>query len=162
MKIDASHGRKAITPILATVILIAITLIAGIAIAGFVFNLFNIFGNPPQISYISSSTLTISSGTLATPGAVAATCTASATAGQSLELHNTGTGAGTIRSVTISSNAGGGTVTVSGVNCVLAAGATKYITFTAVGTGTANPGDSFSGNVVLTGGQTISFANTFA
>src|SRR2546427_11477702 len=45
------HGRKrkAISPVLATVILIAITLIAAIAIAGFVFGLFGSFTSSAQV-----------------------------------------------------------------------------------------------------------------
>jgi len=42
--------RKAISPVLATVILIAITLIAAIAIAGFVFGLFGSFTSSAQVS----------------------------------------------------------------------------------------------------------------
>jgi len=42
--------RKAISPVLATVILIAITLIAAVAIAGFVFGLFGSFTSSAQIS----------------------------------------------------------------------------------------------------------------
>src|SRR5437879_2928688 len=41
--------RKAISPVLATVILIAITLIAAIAIAGFVFGLFGSFTSSAQV-----------------------------------------------------------------------------------------------------------------
>jgi len=43
MRIVPPNRRKAISPVLATVILIAITLIAAIAIAGFVFGLFGTF-----------------------------------------------------------------------------------------------------------------------
>jgi len=52
MKIDSPRRRKAISPVLATVILIAITLIAAIAIAGFVFGLFGTFtsGQNMQLS----------------------------------------------------------------------------------------------------------------
>src|SRR5215471_8647997 len=42
--------KKAISPVLATVILIAITLIAAIAIAGFVFGLFGTFTTTAQVS----------------------------------------------------------------------------------------------------------------
>lgn len=51
MKI-VQHGkkRKAISPVLATVILIAITLIAAIAVAGFVFGLFGSFTSTAQVS----------------------------------------------------------------------------------------------------------------
>ena len=45
-----THRRKAISPVLATVILIAITLIAAIAIAGFVFGLFGSFTSSAQVS----------------------------------------------------------------------------------------------------------------
>jgi len=50
MRINAPNKRKAISPVLATVILIAITLIAAIAIAGFVFGLFGSFTSSAQIS----------------------------------------------------------------------------------------------------------------
>jgi flagellin-like protein len=43
-------NRKAISPVLATVILIAITLIAAVAIAGFVFGLFGSFTSSAQVS----------------------------------------------------------------------------------------------------------------
>ena len=49
MKITKSK-RKAISPVLATVILIAITLIAAIAIAGFVFGLFGTFTSTARVS----------------------------------------------------------------------------------------------------------------
>jgi archaeal type IV pilus assembly protein PilA len=44
------NKRKAISPVLATVILIAITLIAAIAIAGFVFGLFGSFTSSANVS----------------------------------------------------------------------------------------------------------------
>lgn len=47
--------RKAISPILATVILIAITLIAAIAISGFVFGLFGTYTNTARVEAISYS-----------------------------------------------------------------------------------------------------------
>jgi len=49
LRIPVKH-RKAISPVLATVILIAITLIAAIAIAGFVFGLFGSFTSSAQVS----------------------------------------------------------------------------------------------------------------
>jgi len=50
MRINSTKHRKAISPVLATVILIAITLIAAIAIAGFVFGLFGSFTSSAQVS----------------------------------------------------------------------------------------------------------------
>jgi flagellin-like protein len=46
----SKNARKAISPILATVILIAITLIAAIAVAGFAFGLFGNFTSSAQVS----------------------------------------------------------------------------------------------------------------
>jgi len=50
LQIFSPRDRKAISPVLATVILIAITLIAAIAIAGFVFGLFGSFTSSAQVS----------------------------------------------------------------------------------------------------------------
>jgi len=50
MNINSHRQRKAISPVLATVILIAITLIAAIAIAGFVFGLFGSFTSSAQVT----------------------------------------------------------------------------------------------------------------
>lgn len=73
MKI-VQHGkkRKAISPVLATVILIAITLIAAIAVAGFVFGLFGSFTSTPQLQATN-----VVCGTTGTAAAV--TCTFSLT-----------------------------------------------------------------------------------
>ena len=48
-------NRKAISPVLATVILIAITLIAAVAIAGFVFGLFGTFTKTASVSLGAAS-----------------------------------------------------------------------------------------------------------
>ena len=75
--------KKAISPILATVILIAITLIAAVAIAGFVFGLFGSFTSTAQIS-VSASNCSISQHH----------CIVS--------FINTGTGTGSVNDVSIS------------------------------------------------------------
>jgi len=49
MRINSQRRRRAISPVLATVILIAITLIAAIAIAGFVFGLFGTFTSTARV-----------------------------------------------------------------------------------------------------------------
>lgn len=48
------QARRAISPVLATVILIAITLIAAIAVAGFVFGLFESFTRSADIEIVSA------------------------------------------------------------------------------------------------------------
>ena len=47
--------RQGISPVLATVMLIAITLIAAVAIAGFVFNLFGTFQNGPRLQVVNAA-----------------------------------------------------------------------------------------------------------
>ena len=88
MNIEKFSKKKAISPILATVILIAITLIAAVAIAGFVFGLFGSFTSTAQISISSSNCTT--SGTTPFP----ISC--------SVYFINTGTGTGSVSGVSIS------------------------------------------------------------
>jgi archaeal type IV pilus assembly protein PilA len=83
MTFGHSHGRKAISPVIATVILIAITLIAAIAIAGFVFGLFGSFTSSAQVTATASC---VAAGT-------PPTCTVS--------LSNTGTASTNVLSATI-------------------------------------------------------------
>jgi len=54
--------RKAISPVLATVILIAITLIAAVAIATFVFGIFGTSASPATLSIPSSSVICSAAG----------------------------------------------------------------------------------------------------
>ena len=94
MQIVNSRKRKAISPVLATVILIAITLIAAIAIAGFVFGLFGTFTNNAQVSVTAVS--------VSNDGAT-----------YTLRFQNSGTIAATVNSVTITYGSGGATHTAS-------------------------------------------------
>jgi flagellin-like protein len=94
MKMQFGKKRKAVSPVLATVILIAITLIAAIAIAGFVFGLFGSFTSTAQVQ------------------AQVVTCTA-ATEVCTLSLLNTGTGntAATGCSISVSGKSQASTLT---------------------------------------------------
>jgi len=86
--------RKAISPVLATVILIAITLIAAVAIATFVFGIFGTSASPATMS-IQSSTVACwnSAGTGTAPVVGAVTVTKGDCA---MKVQNTGTQAGSI------------------------------------------------------------------
>jgi len=55
MNIQNARRRRGISPVLATVILIAITLIAAIAIAGFVFGLFGTFTSGQNLQLVGTS-----------------------------------------------------------------------------------------------------------
>jgi flagellin-like protein len=148
--------RKGISPVLATVILIAITLIAAIAIAGFVFGLFGTFQNPPQIS--ANSSLAASNGPTGT-----------------ITLYNSGTSSAMIQSVSL---------TYNGQSCdslMLSTGSVPSGQSTAIQIqpGTFSPGSStyqcgqqgttsvptagttYTGIVVINGGYDIPFTGTF-
>ncbi len=150
------HGKKAITPVLATIILIAITLIAGVAIGGFVFGLFGTLGSAPQVTAVTNS---LAAGTAATPAALA--CTPTAPGGSWVELKNTGSAAASVLSMTVSYYGAPETIAAP-AGCTVAVGGITYITVTGLGgTVAANAGDSFQGSVSLSNGAPVPFVGTF-
>jgi len=154
MRIAPSRKRKAISPVLATVILIAITLIAAIAIAGFVFGLFGTFTSTARVQ------------------ASVTQCVASTVANQedcTLILTNTGnantqttascsmTYKGSTYSGVISA---GGNVGVGVAQPVNAGGtATMHCTTTTAGAA-AGPGVQVTGSMILANGGNALFAAT--
>ena len=145
MKI-VQHGkkRKAISPVLATVILIAITLIAAIAVAGFVFGLFGTFTSTARIS-VTSATLP--------DGLISAT---------NLYVSNTGTSNAAVSSMTL---------TYGGLTCVpiatlpltVTAGAAPVpVAITALGTCVAGTsGEAYVGSLSLSNGGSAAFSGVF-
>ena len=137
--------RRAISPVLATVILIAITLIAAISIAGFVFGLFGTFTTTAQV------------------GATSVACThgAGGTANCAIILYNNGNSPAktTGCSFTGSNGAGAGTLTGGGT---IPAGSTLSITCTTGATaGATNPGTQATGSIGLSNGGDALFTGTF-
>ena len=152
---NLTHGkdkRKAISPVLATVILIAITLIAAIAIAGFVFGLFGSFTSTAQVSV---SVTALQSG--ASPSG-------------SLVAANVGTANVAINAITMTyggqtctpviSTAAPWTVTADS-SILLTFGATSAgHCGTVAGTGPAS-GERFVGSLSLANGDSVQFTGTF-
>ena len=137
------RNRKAISPVLATVILIAITLIAAIAIAGFVFGLFGSF----------TSNATISANAIA--------CQSRATNGTNayckIILTNSGSSPATVQSCSFSGTGGGvGTVYNGGT---VNAGSTRTIGCAAPASFTLGIGTSISGSVALSNGGSALFSS---
>jgi len=95
MKINSSRRRKAISPVLATVILIAITLIAAIAVAGFVFGLFGTFTSGQNLQLVGTSCASAAAAKL--DGVTAHTATNDCLTA----LTNTGGAAGSITACSI-------------------------------------------------------------
>jgi len=143
MRIISPSKRKAISPVLATVILIAITLIAAVAIAGFVFGLFGTFTATARVQ--ASVTSCAWNGTnevctlILTNSGNANTATTA-----SCRLTYLGVGySGTV--------ANGGTVT--------AGAALNGVTCTG-GTVAAGSGAQVTGSVILTNGGNALFSAT--
>jgi archaeal type IV pilus assembly protein PilA len=132
-------NRKAISPVLATVILIAITLIAAIAIAGFVFGLFG--------SFTHTATIT---ATVTSCYATGLNC--------SITLSNTGTASANVIAGSISY--GGVTYTLSGITGTVTAGSTLPVSFT-TGGAAASVGEAFTGSISLSNGGSVPFTGTF-
>jgi flagellin-like protein len=152
MKI-VQHGRKrkAISPVLATVILIAITLIAAIAVAGFVFGLFGSFTSSALVSVVNTSLV---------HGLLAAGPTGSVYA------SNTGTSNTNVNSMSLT---WGGTTCQPGMTAttVTSGGGSVAIAITGVGTcGTmasaSLAGESFTGQLFLSNGGQAAFSGTFS
>ena len=150
-------NRKGISPVLATVILIAITLIAAIAVIGFVFGLFGQFQNPPQVT--ASSSLSSQSGI---SGGVT--------------LYNSGSSPASVVGISLTYNgqsckavysSSGSTVAPSGsLYLELQAGSfnpgsSAYNCGQSGTTSTASPGMAYSGQIALAGGAQIPITGVF-
>jgi flagellin-like protein len=149
------HGRKrkAISPVLATVILIAITLIAAIAIAGFVFGLFGSFTSSAQVqASVTTCTYAVPTYESCTLQVLNSGSANTATAGCSLTLGGvtyTGTTGAVANHVqaAITATAGGSTT----IFCNLAA-ATPAV---------APPlGSRITGSLQMTNGASVPFSGT--
>ena len=133
--------RKAISPVLATVILIAITLVAGVAIAGFAFGL---FGTLSATANITVTTLSCTHGAMA-----ASACT--------VQLENTGNAPASA----VSCSLAGATSTLAGAPLALPSGTTTGATCTGSPANTV-PGQPVEGTFTLSSGIIVSFSGTYA
>jgi flagellin-like protein len=142
-KMKMTHTkRKAISPVLATVILIAITLVAGVAIAGFAFGL---FGTLSATANVTVTTLTCTHGT-----AVLSACT--------VQLQNTGNAPASAVACSLS---GLGTSVLTGAPLAINAGSSVGATCTQAPAATV-PGQPVQGTFTLSSGIIISFSGTYA
>jgi len=151
MRINSPRRRRAISPVLATVILIAITLIAAIAIAGFVFGLFGTFTSTARVQ------------------ASVTQCVASTVANQedcTLIMTNTGnaaTSTTTACSITYKGATYSGFVSAAGnaavgASIALPVGSTTAHCTSAGAPAAAGPGVQVTGSVVLLNGGNALFS----
>lgn len=135
------NKRKAISPVLATVILIAITLIAAIAIAGFVFGLFGSFTSTAQVS------------------ASVTACTAS-TDSCAVTLRNTGTANAVVTGCSLLNAGASVTSTPTGTTTVNA-GSSANVVCTATTVVAQTLGSQAGGSFSMSNGGTVQFAGTW-
>jgi len=140
--------RKAISPVLATVVLIAMTLISAIAVSGFVFGLFGTFTSSPEVQAQFTSC-----------NGAGNTCT--------VTLYNSGSS-----NVSIFSGAGCATVTYGGItaeatSCASAggkvvAGSSLVVTITVASNFNEPTGSQLTGSVALSNSAEALFSGTFS
>jgi flagellin-like protein len=155
--------RRAITPIIATVLIIAVTLIAAVAIGGFVFGIFGSATSVAQVTVVGASLSHPTSGS--TPWASTGVTCAASPSGNYLQLTNTGT-ASTVAS-TMSITYGGSTYSTNfgnaGAACTVPSGGSLYITITAAGfPASATSGQQFTGFVVMSNGAQVVYTGVFS
>src|SRR5579872_621541 len=157
--------RKAISPIIATVLIIAVTLIAAVAIGGFVFGIFGTSSQSAAIS-VTGTTLTAAGFGTGTSGTV--TCVTSAPAVPYLTLTNGGTASAAVTGVTIAwagsnNNFALTAATACAVGAAGSASATTYAEFVASPQVSVMPvsGQSYSGTVTLNNGAQLLFTGTW-
>jgi flagellin-like protein len=157
------RGKRAISPVIATVMIIAVTLIASVAIGGFVFGIFSQGQNSAQIAVTGVALLATdftAAGTTTT-----FTC-ATASSGSYLTVTNTGTGS--VASATISITWGGinTAYNLSGVCIIGASGSassTTYIIFPATTNIplSAVAGRTYTGTIILSNGAQLLLTGTW-
>jgi len=172
MKIRNGHGkyapRRAISPIIATVLIIAVTLIAAVAIGGFVFGIFGSASSSAQVQVTSQNIIAadnLSSGTTKTFA-----CNTLGAAND-ITLTNTGTAATTVTGVTLTWAGAVNSFTPSTGCTVAAAGNTGATTngnpisiiipTTNTLTTNAVTGQTYTGTVSLGNGAVLLFTGTF-
>lgn len=141
-------SRRAISEVLATVILIAITLVAGVAVAGFAFGLFGTLGTTANISVTSAA------------------CQATAQAGTGsstveVTVTNSGGSAGTVTAISpgfilVGYKVGAGSYTAGTTVSVAANTASE----TLYATGTISAGQTITGNIIVNGQAPVPFTAT--
>jgi flagellin-like protein len=152
MNIALKMRRNAISPVLATVILIAITLIAAIAIAGFVFGLFGTFTSGPTLELAASACSATAGNAVVfgTPTADPNGCV--------LALTNTGGSSASVTGCTLY----GATGAAVGAPVSVPAGTTTtapvVVECDATGLATLTPGATVSGQLIVASGSPLAFS----
>jgi hypothetical protein len=151
--------RAGVDSIIATVLIVAVTLVASLAVSGFVFGVIGGAQNPVRIAVTGTSLF----GSDFWAGGTTSTFTcAAASSGSYLTLTNTGTGSAAVSSVSITWAGGNSAFNPTGACSVGAsntAGETMYVVFPANTriTTSATVGQAYAGTVTLSDGAQLLF-----
>jgi flagellin-like protein len=126
-------GKKAISPVIATIILIAITIVIAVAVAGWVFGLFKSYSGGPAVQILASSS----------------SCKAS-TGQCTIFVDNTGNNAVQVNSVLLNGN----TVTLTASQTIPAGAQGATISFSVPSTITLSTGETVTVVLQLSNGAT--------
>jgi flagellin-like protein len=157
-----THGpdeRKAVSPILATMLVVVITLVASVAVGGFIFGT---IGQSQNIAKVTVAGSSLAAADFRTSGTTS-TFTCSVTSSPAgLSLTNSGSAAVTVIGVSITWAGAGNAFSLSGPCSVDAAGgpgATQYLVFphTSVVTTDAVVGQTYTGTVAMSTGARLLF-----
>jgi flagellin-like protein len=161
--IGKHEQNRAISPILATVLVIALTLIASVAVGGFVFGVFGEGENSAQVAVTGTALL---AADFLTGGSTTAFTCSSASSAAYLTLTNTGPGSASVVTISITW-VGGNTAYTGPTNCNIggegSATARVYIIFPATTkiTPSAIAGQTYTGAIVLSNGAQLLLTGTW-
>ncbi len=167
MKIrNGKYGqRRAISPIIATVLIIAVTLIAAVAIGGFVFGVFGTSAQSAQISVTGTTMAAASFQPAGTAGTI--TCVSTAPIAPYITLTNSGTAAAAVTGISITwaganNNFALTAATTCSVGAAGSASATTYAQFVAPKVSVLSvTGQTYSGTITLNNGAQLLFTGTW-
>jgi hypothetical protein len=163
------RGRGAISPIVATVLIVALAVVASVAVSGFVFGTLSTQESSPQVSVIAASFAAADFETVL-HGAMTTSFTCGAATGSYLMVSNTGTAGAAVTAVTLTWAGSTNSYSLSGSCAVGASGSvdsTQFLLFsgdpraTKVLTANAVSGGIFTGTVALSSGAVLLYTGTF-
>ncbi|MBI3023896.1 MAG: type IV pilin N-terminal domain-containing protein [Thaumarchaeota archaeon] len=150
------HQRKAISPIIATVLIIAVTLVASVAIGGFVFGLFGSSTVTAQVQAIAASI----PSSISTGSTFTAVCATAQGAAGYTQFSNTGTANTIISTISITFGGVSYSAALGGSSCTVTAGSSLYVQISFIPAG-ATAGSQYSGFVVTANGAQVVFTGAF-
>ena len=166
MKMFNRYSRRAISPIVATVLIVAVTLVASVAIAGFVFGIFSSQGNTAQVSV---TVVNLRNGDFLAAGTTS-TFTCGAAAASYITIANAGTAGTSAVAATVTWAGATNSFSLTATStCAVgaqgsAAGSTQSLLFPTTSKTTVNAaqGQAITGTVTLANGAVLLFSGVWS